>query len=67
MNLKELIKEVEELKKIIIESDIDLPHCNGKLKGIKQTVEAVDNAQFGCSSQEDTKVWWQLKELLGLK
>ena len=64
MNLKELIEEVEDLQKIGF-----LPSAHQQLKGIKQTVEAVDNDLWIDSKIQgfEYKDWQKLKELLGLK
>ena len=74
MNLKELIKEVEELKKEIKEHDGT--GAKYGLKKIKQTVEAI--AELKMFNKYGTKVsfytsvgefedWQTLKKLLGVK
>ena len=74
MNLKQLIKEVERLNKNVRDSTRLLQgnctYCEeltGKLKGIKQTVEAVDK-EYGLSVYVNVdKDWQTLKKLLGVK
>jgi len=83
MNLKELIKEVERLKKRykqlsnkqtyghygITELDqLEFQSVDGKIEGIKQTVETVDCKLVEFVDDYDDKVdWQQLKKLLGVK
>ena len=70
MNLKELIKEVEMLNKVINKKGVidklllrPIMEIN-KLQGIKQTVEAVDNINMFSKKFKD---WQKLKKLLGVK
>ena len=66
MNLKQLIKEVEKLRKVATDT-----YDNFYLKGIKQTVEAVDKDTTGVMwdnmSEEYHKDWQKLKKLLEVK
>jgi len=65
MGLKELIKDVEEMKAELLSLTYGIRY-KWKLRGIKQTVEAVDNEYtFGLLNQ--IKEWKKLKELLGVK
>lgn len=60
MNLKQLIKEVEKMKKSFDFSDMTT------LKGVEMTVEAVDNC-LTLNSSIFNDDWLKLKKLLGLK
>ena len=69
MNLKSLIKEVELLKK---ENDFyGIKEDDSQLKGIKQTVEAVNKFVtydwYAPCGTDESKDWQKLKKLLGLK
>ncbi len=65
MSLKELKKEIESLKKHMeIYQKQSSDKKTSKLQGIKLTVKAIDSAEFGCSSQTDTKLWWEIKKSL---
>ena len=68
MNLKELIKEVESLQ-YNQKQGFNMPTAT-QLKGIKQTVEAIDN-EYGFIirkyNDRGTSYWQTLKKLLGLK
>ena len=65
MNLKELIKEVESIKKLKI---IDAEKI-WYMFGIKQTVEAIDKDVFTYVIPDtlNKKDWKKLKGLLGIK
>ncbi len=71
MNIKQLIKEVEGLN--ILMNNYRPPLSDsyyemlGRLKGIKQTVEAVDNITGFEINWFDLKDWQTLKKLLGVK
>ncbi len=60
MNIKELIEEVKELKRV--------SHDSSRLLGIHETVETVDNHCFTCLRDYMTKEffqdWQKLKKLL---
>ncbi len=60
-NLKQLIKEVEKLRKVATDT-----YDNFYLKGIKQTVEAVDK-RIDFIWDDDDEDWQTLKKLLGVK
>ena len=61
--LKQLIKEVERLKKKSKYFHVDL-----KIQGIRQTVESVENwLQGDYIIDENSKDWEKLKKLLGVK
>ncbi len=63
MNLKELIKEVE-----FINNGRRTDYAIGKLKGIRKTVEAVENwLQGDYVIDGNSKKWATLKKLLGVK
>jgi len=74
MELKELIKKVEELINLItgddelgnlnVEIRIDL---DAHLRGIKQTVEAVSNYVEFDNFDFETKDWKKLKKLLRIE
>ena len=75
--MKELIKEVKRLNKRI-ELHKKTKLCTteqlvikgidcGKLEGIKQTVEAVDNHMLHTLSSGSLKDWQKLKKLLEIK
>lgn len=71
MNLKELIKEIEQMQediKYLIEHfDDDYYKIKGKLEGIKQTVEAVDKIPFfNIMPEHDLTDWQKLKKLLNI-
>ena len=70
MNIKELIEEVERLKETKRKNrgGTLYNYCRIKLRGIKQTVEAVDK-DFVVVVQGVKKVrdWLMLKKLLGVK
>ena len=73
MNLKELIKEVERLKKDIDINEFREVHIVS-LQRIEQTVEAVDeikhwNGSTICRLMDSDSLedWQKLKELLNLK
>ena len=65
--LKELIKEVENLKHnlTVVKNSAGIIALGQKLEGIKQTVEAVDDEMTWFFSR--TKDWQKLKELLGIE
>ena len=71
MNLKELIKEVERLEydRNTTHNVLERVNIERQLRGIKQTVEAVDKllGQQFQYDPDDLKDWQKLKELLGLK
>ena len=64
MNLKELKKEIEILK--VQSSQFSLP-ARFHLKGIKQTVEAIDKCfTIKGAYYKDINEWQKIKELLNL-
>jgi len=71
--LKELIKEVEILKKVIRDTHRGLSFAEeAELKGIKQTVETVDkifmdNPKDIILREYDCLDWDKLKQLLNIK
>jgi len=79
MNLKGLIKEVEEWKdalKFCKKETIEFTYYDSKLEATRQTVEAVsklrvyNNKNVGIlflTSSKDNKNWQTLKKLLGVK
>ena len=72
MNLKELIKEVETLKRNEkdFKNTLGIAVTESLLQGIKQTVEAVDIFMYNyfiSKDDEDNRDWQKLKKLLGIK
>ena len=71
MNLKELRKEIERLQKNIRDCEAaewSSLNYDIKIKGIKQTVEAVDK-EFGkyIENYAQLEEWQKIKELLDIK
>ena len=71
MKINDLIKEVERLKKRVLDNCEYYGYRDdvGKLKGIKQTVEAVDESKgffMDSDYKQLHKDWKKLKKLLGI-
>jgi len=73
MDLKKLIEKVKELQKTIkrIDSQDSVNpensfSYNAELRGIKQTVEAVDKYMELANPPEDYVIWQEIKNLLKL-